>query len=246
MVNPAMSRFDTMYSHGIAALALTEAFAMTRDPGLREPAQQALNFIVGAQFADGGWRYLPAPDSPGPGDMTVSGWQITALKSGLLAGLEIPYDIWERIAGFLDTLQEDGGAGYRYVRGEQATEATHAIGLLCRMIGGWPRDARPLVKGLARAAAQQPAESNMYFNFYAAQLLHHAGGPQWERWNPRMRDYLVDTQALAGHEAGSWYVSEAHSTVGGRLYTTALSIMTLEVYYRYLPLYGEQFIELAP
>jgi hypothetical protein len=61
-----------------------------------------------------------------------------------------------------------------------------------------------------------------------------------------MRDYLVDSQGTEGHETGSWYFAEQHSTPGGRLYTTAMSIMTLEVYYRYMPLYKEPFVGRAP
>lgn len=240
------TRYDSMYSHGIASLALTEAYAMTRDKALKEPAQQAVNFIVHAQFADGGWRYLPAPDSPGPGDMTVSGWQITTLKSGLLGGLEIPYEIWERIDAFLDGIQTDSGSTYLYVRGERGTKATTAIGLLCRMIRGWSRDAKPLNIGLAKLGGERPAANNMYYNFYASQVLHHAQGRHWEKWNDQMRDYLVDSQATEGHEAGSWYFKEAHSTSGGRLYTTAMAITTLEVYYRYMPLYQHDFIDAQP
>ncbi|MCA9260803.1 MAG: terpene cyclase/mutase family protein [Planctomycetales bacterium] len=240
------SRFDTMYSHGIATLALTEAYAMSRDASLREPAQLAINFIVNAQYNDGGWRYVPAPESPGPGDMTVSGWQITALKSGLIAGLDIPYDIWERIEAFIDGLQGDSPSSYLYLRGERGTNATTAIGLLVRMIGGWPRDSRPLNVGLAKLGTERPSANNIYFIFYASQVLHHAGGAQWKKWNPQMRDYLVDSQATEGHEDGSWYFAEAHSQQGGRLYTTAMAIMTLEVYYRYMPLYQEAFVDTAP
>ena len=55
-----------------------------------------------------------------------------------------------------------------------------------------------------------------------------------------MRDYLVATQANRGHEAGSWYFSGGRLQSGGRLLSTALAVMTLEVYYRYLPLYGQR------
>jgi hypothetical protein len=240
------SRFDTMYSHGIATLALTEAYAMTRDVALREASQQAIDFIVHAQFADGGWRYVPFPESPGPGDMTVTGWQIMALKSGLLGGLEVPYEVWDRISGFLDHLQDQGGAAYRYLYDRAPTPTPTAIGLLSRMIGGWPRDARPLTVGVAKLNARKPSQNDMYFNYYASQVLHHAGGAPWKKWNPSMRDYLVDTQASDGHETGSWYFAEAHSTPGGRLYTTTMAIMTLEVYYRYLPLYDAPFIDNLP
>jgi hypothetical protein len=86
----------------------------------------------------------------------------------------------------------------------------------------------------------------MYFNYYASQVLHHIGGPNWEKWNPRMREYLIRTQATDGHEMGSWYFAESHSTPGGRLYTTAMATMTLEVYYRYMPMYKEEFVKDAP
>jgi hypothetical protein len=235
-----------MYSHGIAALAITEAYAMTKDRGLREPAEQAIKFIVSSQYDDGGWRYSPGFEGPPPGDTTVTTWQVVALKSASLAGIDVPYDVWARIEGFLDGVQEDGGSRYVYMIGRPDTNATTAAGLLCRMIGGWPRDHRPLMQGVMRLGAEQPERNNMYFNYYASQVLHHVGGAQWERWNPRMRDYLVDTQATDGHEVGSWYFAESHSTPGGRLYTTAMATMTLEVYYRYMPLYKHAFVDRAP
>ncbi len=85
--------------------------------------------------------------------------------------------------------------------------------------------------------------NHMYFNYYASQALYHTGGKGWERWNSRMREYLVNSQATAGHEAGSWYFQDQHGQVGGRLYTTAMAVMILEVYYRFLPLYEDKAIE---
>jgi hypothetical protein len=239
---------DTMYSHGIATIALTEAYAMTRDPARRESAEEAIKFIVNAQYdADGGWRYQPQGESGGPGDMTVTGWQLAALKSAMLAGIEVPYDVWPRATEFLDTVQVDDGAGYSYLANDRrATPATHAIGLLCRMISGWPHDSRPLLKGAARIGGEAPQANNIYFIYYASQVLHHLGGAGWKKWNPRMREYLINSQYTEGHEEGSWYFEEEHSRPGGRLYTTALAVMTLEVYYRYMPLYGESFAERAP
>ena len=237
---------DTMYSHGIASLALTEAYGMSHDPDLRPPAQQAIEFIINSQYEDGGWRYIPAMFYPGPGDMTVTGWQMSALKSALLAGIEIPPEVWRRAGAFVEGLELDDGATYSYVRGERGTASTTAIGLLCRMIGGWPRQTPSLLRGANHIGDLVPSQGNMYFNFYASQVLHHLGGPLWNRWNPQMRDYLVATQATDGHERGSWYFNESHSGPGGRLYTTAMAVMTLEVYYRYMPLYGEQFVDKKP
>jgi hypothetical protein len=85
-----------------------------------------------------------------------------------------------------------------------------------------------------------PKATNLYYDFYATQVLHHWGGPEWTAWNQKLRDYLVRTQSSAGHAAGSWHFQDQHGDRGGRLYSTAMAVMTLEVYYRYLPLYGRQ------
>jgi hypothetical protein len=82
----------------------------------------------------------------------------------------------------------------------------------------------------------------MYFNYYATQVLHHWGGEVWTKWNEVMREQLVRTQVHEGHAAGSWAPADAHGGQGGRLYMTCMCIMTLEVYYRHLPLYHRENI----
>ncbi|NOY41908.1 MAG: terpene cyclase/mutase family protein [Planctomycetes bacterium] len=239
---PQFRKSGDMYSHGIATLALCEAYAMTRDKTLAEAAQQAVNFIVYAQHEKGGWRYAPKE----PGDTTVSGWQVTALKSALLAKLDVPRGVWYRASDYFDSVQEDRGATYGYQSPDKNRISTSVVGLFSRMILGWPRNHPPLAKGMARIAKQYPHRNHMYFNYYASQALYHTGGPGWERWNPRMREYLVNLQASSGHESGSWYINENWSDRGGRLYTTALAILTLEVYYRYMPMYQKSFVGDSP
>jgi hypothetical protein len=243
----AAMRRDTMYSQGIASLALTEAYAMTRDRGLREPAELAVKFILNAQYQDGGWRYTPNWELPMGGDATVSGWQIAVLKSATLAGIDVPYDVWLKISMFLDSIQVNQ-AQYLYVVGDSPNRRTAAtpIGLLCRMIGGWTKEYRPLQQMASEISDVPPKNKDVYFNYYASQVLHHLGGANWEKWNPKMREYLIDSQATEGHETGSWYFAEPHSSTGGRLYTTAMATMTLEVYYRYMPLYKEAFVDRTP
>ncbi len=66
-----------MYSHGLATIAMCEAYGLSQDPNLRRPAQMAINYIVQAQHDGGGWRYSPGQ----AGDTSVVGWQVMALKS---------------------------------------------------------------------------------------------------------------------------------------------------------------------
>ena len=223
-----------MYGHGLASIALCEAYGMTKDTGLAEPAQQAVNFIVYAQDpVGGGWRYTPHQ----PGDTSVLGWQLMALKSAHMAYLNVPPKTIKGAVNFLNSVQGESGATYGYVNPGKGP-ATTAIGLLCRMYLGWKHDEPALQRGVEMLSSHGPSANNMYFNYYATQVLHHYEGEEWNKWNVKMRDALVSSQSRAGHERGSWYFGGDHSSdQGGRLYTTAMCAMTLEVYYRHLPIY---------
>uniref|UniRef100_UPI00321F992C prenyltransferase/squalene oxidase repeat-containing protein n=1 Tax=Thermogutta sp. TaxID=1962930 RepID=UPI00321F992C len=96
-----------MYSQGLASIVLCEAYGMTHDRVLAAPAQQALNFICNAQDpVGGGWRYQPRQK----GDTSVVGWQLMALKSGMMAYLQVPKVTVQKAQVFLDSVQSDGGA----------------------------------------------------------------------------------------------------------------------------------------
>ena len=238
----------TMYGHGLASIVLCEAYGMTHDNALRDAAQQAVNFIVWAQHDEGGgWRYHPQT----PGDTSVVGWQLMALKSAQMAYLRVPHTTLRRTGYFLDSVAGERGAVYGYTKPEARRPATTAIGLLCRMYLGWTRQTAPLVRGvkgldkLGPSTDKSDMRNNMYYNYYATQVMHHFGGSPWRRWNAVMRDYLVETQSRQGHEVGSWYFDGADhgSSAGGRLYCTAMAAMILEVYYRHMPLYRERIIQ---
>ena len=224
----------TMYAQGLATIVLCEAYAMSGDENLRAPAQSAIDFICNAQHPAGGWRYYPGQ----PGDTTVFSWQIMALKSGRMARLTVPSPVLERASAYLDSVQSQDGALYGY-QSREHTPGPTAIGLLSRMYYGWDRNDPRLSKGIAYLVEQGPSKSDVYFNYYAAQVLCHYGGSPWKRWNLTMSDHLLQTQARQGHEAGSWHFEDKHGSVGGRLYTTAMCAMILQVYYRYLPLYSD-------
>ena len=210
----------SMYGHGICSIALCEAYAMTQDKDLQAPAQAALDFIIYAQDpVGGGWRYAPRT----PGDTSAVGWQIMALKSGYLAVLDVPKQVVKGANKFLDSVQADGGSQYGYT-GPGPGPATSAVGLLCRMYLGMPRENEGLGRGAERLAKMGPqinaaGSANMYFNYYAAQVLHQYDGPDgplWLAWNGKMRDTLIQTQSQDKHETGSWFFKGGdHGAVQG-------------------------------
>lgn len=232
----------TMYGHGLATLVLAEALGMTGDDLLRKPCREAVRFIETSQDVHGGgWRYLPGQ----AGDITVTTWQVAALRSASLAGVETSSPTFEGARRFLDSVSTQKGAGYGY-RTPAAAPCTSAIGLLCRMYTGWSADEEPLQRGIAALARPGPKPHAIYHNFYLAQALIQADHPVWPRWNNRNRDQIVALQARVGHEAGSWFFADRETAPGGRLAHTALAILTLEVYYRLLPIYRPEAVTDTP
>jgi hypothetical protein len=247
------SKYVWLYSHGIAAIALCEAYGLTADPVLREPAQRALNFIAAAQHpTQGGWRYAPQVGT----DTSVSGWQMMALKSGELAGLEVPSGCYEGVRGWLELAQGPAGNPARYAYRPSAenrhqrepSKAMTAEALLMRLYLGWGRFNPSLIDGADYLAAHLPEfgetaapQRDAYYWYYATQVMFQMQGPHWEAWNGRLRPLLTETQVVEGPLTGSWdphgRVADRWANEAGRVYVTAMHLLMLEVYYRHLPLY---------
>ena len=237
-----------LYSHGLCAIVFNEAYAMTQDPELRVYAQGSLYFTEQAQHGyGGGWRYRPGER----GDTSAVGWQLMALKSGKITGLRINPKTYKKAAKFLDSVSDSQGSFYGYQfpprPGTRPVNARTAVGLLCRMYLGWDRDVPGLVDGMDALAEEGPSTgpmADMYYNYYATQAMKHMylGQNEWKSWNTTMRDFLIQSQSKRGNSAGSWHFGEKDfaSQVGGRLYNTSMACMTLEVYYRFLPLYSNK------
>lgn len=232
---------QVMYSHGLAAIMLCEAYGMTRDPATGKAAQAAVRFIERAQNKrTGGWRYVPGQ----PGDTSVFGWQLMALKSAQMAGLQVNYETFQAAERWLQSVASGKDKGlYCYLGERQETPSMTAVGLLCSQYMGTRPNAPSMVEGMAYLMDHSPAlaERDVYYWYYATQVMHNVPGPEWDTWNRAMRRMLIETQIKEGCAAGSWDpekpVEDAWGNAGGRLMMTSLSALTLEVYYRYLPLY---------
>ena len=132
---PMSSGNTMMYSHGLATIALCEAYGMTGDHNVCLAAQGAVNFIVNAQNESlGSWRYTPKVD----GDTSVFGWQVMALKSAHMAGLIVPgSNTFGGASKWLDSVATGShGSEFCYIPGQPPSQTMTAVGLLCRQYLG--------------------------------------------------------------------------------------------------------------
>lgn len=160
-----------------------------------------------------------------------------ALKSAVGAQLNVPTETIRGIDLFLSR-HASGAFMYRYRNQGKPTASMTAIGNLIRVLRGVSKTDAGIRASVDYLLKEQPSDVDAYFNYYATQLLFHFGGQPWEKWNEIQRNYLVKSQVQSGHEKGSWWFgADISNNAGGRLYTTAMACLTLEVYYRYLPVY---------
>ena len=253
-----------MYAHAQVTIALCELYGMSGDASLRAAAQRAIDYAVAGQMPDGGWKYHPPrPNHPNRGDMSVTGWYMMALKSGEMAGLDVPAEKYAQLGGFLDGVFISDSLGYGYeiktpangggdaagdepkrifqVRPEVRTALT-AEALLCRQFLGWQRDDPRLQSGVELLFREVPRDfdyPDVYTWYYVTQVCHHLGGDPWREWNAWMRAALPAAQVGKGKEKGSWNPThDKWGYSGGRLFMTSMCTCMLEVYYRHLPLFS--------
>ncbi|MEC8929742.1 MAG: prenyltransferase/squalene oxidase repeat-containing protein, partial [Verrucomicrobiota bacterium] len=233
-----------MYAHGIAAIALAEAYSVSKDPKLRNAVIRMVDFTVRAQNPKtGGWRYNPYSRAyRDPGDMSVTGWQIMALKSARLAGVKVPELAFQRAKMFMDRV--GGGphrARYGY-SGSAFNPSMTAEAMFCQQLMGLPPvHPRQIESAAAMVPSQLPTmngQPNYYLWYYGTLALHQHQGMKWKLWNSAMRPILMKRQTQAGRDAGSWAPNGTWGGRAGRVITTAMATLSLEVYYRYLPMYN--------
>jgi len=249
------------YSHGIATLALAEAYGMTQDEDLRLPVQLALDYIADTQHQRlGGWRYRTGSES----DTSVTGWMMMAMQSGKLAGLETDDETWLGIRRWLRMAESPTQQHlFRYNpealdqpetrHGRDPSPCMTAVGLLMNVYLGWDRLDPRLTDGGEYLLQHLPDDSTItkrdtYYWYYATQIVRHIGGEAWQQWHGKLHPLLIGSQIRnngnqSNPMAGSWDpinpVPDRWGAQAGRLYVTAMNLLSLEVDYRLLPLHDD-------
>jgi len=230
----ALKADETMYSQGLVAMTLCRAYGRTQDPALKAPAQAALDFIMAAQQAGGGWTYTPHGSR---GDTSILGYQVAALAAGEAAGLSVKPETWTGVARHLDSVQGDAdGSTYGYMTPEDNNPNTTAVGLLARLRSGWKLRDRGVALGVGKLLTAGPPK-DIYHCYHASRLVHSAADAEaWMQWRTSAADALIKSQVQAGDEAGSWQIEpriegKAHrvsfADLAGPLLKTSLAALTL-------------------
>ncbi|MEQ8848044.1 prenyltransferase/squalene oxidase repeat-containing protein [Botrimarina sp.] len=240
--------FARTYCHSMATFALAEAMAVTGDERLRAAVEAAVEHLTRAQHpTTGGWRYRPGDR----GDTSQMGWAVMALRSAELAGVVVRPSVWSGCERFVASVRAGRHGGLAcYQPRERPSSTMTAEAMYVRQILGMadsrgPADAEAAQALLGelpdRSTGSGRRVANLYYWYYATLALHHhstAGGAAadaWSTWNQAMQRAVLSRQVASGANAGSWDPDTLWGAYGGRVYSTALATMCLEVYYRYDP-----------
>lgn len=221
--------YESNYCHGMAALAMCEAAAMTGDASALRSAEAAARYTLAMQHpTTGGWRYMKGE----AGDLSQLGWQVMVLDAGQRAGIRVPPYAFQSAGKFMTSVRAGAAGGLAtYRTGEAPSRTMTAEALATRLLLNEPVDAAAIKEAEEYILRQPPGvgRDNYYGWYYTALALHQLQDDAWQAWNSAMKARLLGRQ----ESNGSWPTDDEWGGYGGRVYTTATAALCLEVYYRH-------------
>jgi len=243
------------YGHGICTLALAEAYGMTKDAKIKKPLEKATKHLLDSQHPNMAWGYQMGGTE---NDSSVSAFVLMALKDAKVSGIKGDYK--KAFDGLEQHYQNNVGSGTHkgivgYRRPGQRTHSNSGIAMMCRLLMGKKRS-HPSIKEAAeyiitegtcyKTSGSVKDDEGIYYVYYASLAMFQFGGKKWKEWNKVMKKQLLEAQIKGGCADGSWPCGNNREIPGfrqgfeawaGKVYSTTLAILTLEVYYRYSPLF---------
>lgn len=226
------------YSHPIRTYALCEAYTMTKIKKLELFAKRASEHVVKGQNENGGWAYGYGKGVGAHTDLSVTGWNIQALKAAAYTGISIDGldEAMDKAVEYTKKCQDSVGK-FAYKIGSGGKPSLTGTGVLCLQI--WKNaKSQEAQKGLEWIIANQATEwkgVNVYEWYYHAQACFQATGVSggqkyWRAWNKNFQQIVCSAQESDGH-----WPHGAHYHGDSDIYRTTMTILMLEVYYRYMP-----------
>ena len=239
------------YEHAIAVYAIAEAYTLCQKsfgesiPNLPEAVQASTQFLINSQHQKGGWEYAYSEDNGRGGDLSIVAWHLQALKAAKHTGLELK-NLTRSVRAGLDYTTglrtPEGTFGYSgpSMKGDGVTLG--AAGALCFQM--WDKSSSKEARGACKFIDENAKfgwntpDSDLYGHYYAAQCMMNFGGDPWKRYNEKFRDQVLNNQLPDGSFKPAGFGAFRGTNVFGKHYRACLSILMLEVYYRFLPATG--------
>lgn len=234
-----------VYNHAIATAAMVKLFRRTQDPEHKESARKGVDFILRCRNPCRAWRY---GIRPGDNDTSVTSWMLSALAIARESGFAVPKDAFEGARVWIDRVSDQGTGRVGYtVHGERParpgamerafprhlSEAGTAEGIVLRLLTAEEDEESALVaKGAKLLMACLPewkpgtGTTDMYYWYWGTRAMRMVGGKAWRKWKQAMRLTLLASQRRDDRFRGSWDAAGPWGTDGGRVYSTAIMILT--------------------
>jgi squalene cyclase len=223
------TRGGNMYDHGMAALALTQVFGMTKEEEVKKTLKKSIDLIVKTQNSEGGWRYEPTPSAA---DISVTIMQVMALRGAKDSGLHVPDETMKKAIAYIGRCYDSRYGAYKYQPYSSGPGYARTAAGVCvlQLCGEYE------AKEIARAVewmekSADDAQHFWYGHYYAAHAFHQLGGKKWEAYYSRLTKWLLITQK----NGGEW--SERMEGHVGPVYQTSIAVLILSVPANYLPIY---------
>ena len=230
-----------MYSHGIATLMLAEVAGMVapeQNDRCRTALERATKLIVDAQnhpksgIHDGGWRYQP---TSGDADLSVTAWQLLALRAAKDIGCDIPSQNIDRAIAYIKRLRVERGGGFGYMAGHGATVTRAGTGIVALEVCGEHRTNETMAA--ARYILNQPLREQEHYFYYGAYYctvgMFKIGGDEWQTARPVLYETILNMQ----DPSGRWRATQGSERGAGDVYATSMALLALCIEYGYLPIY---------
>ena len=226
------ARGGNMYCHGMATLALTQAYGMTGDEDVKKVTKRAIELIIKTQNHEGGWRYDPSPTGA---DISVTIMQVMALRGAQDAGIHVPKRVMDEALKYVNKCYDRASGGYRYMPYSAGAGYARTAAGVCvlQLVGKY--DADEIEKAVEYMERTGDDRGHYWYgHYYACHAMNQVGGKVWEDYYKRMRDRLL----APGYQraTGEWYDTSREAAYGP-VYQTAIAVLILSVPTHYLPIY---------
>jgi len=240
ILNEGWTQFDGV-THALASIALSEAAGMGKQADTIEAAQKAMDWAVeNCQWGEGYDRtgFIRSADSQP--DLFATTFFTMALRSAKESRLRVGQEAFEGIIKFLDLVEDKEHHSYRFLPLGKPSPCAAIMGVVCRQLLMWKKeDLRETVVATLKDLGEPTVDlddSDMLINYFGTLAAFYQGGEIWKNWNEPLKKNLVDAQIRQGPADGAWAPKGVWAG-GGYILSTSLSALSLEVYYRYLPMY---------